>query len=879
MFQVYFLCRSCLKQVLKEAKAGNNSCPNCAKEITLGHKCDLPKPWYIETSFVFGTYNDHLKKLIALYKFRKQRHWSKLFARLLKTVQLPVGVDCILPIPLSSASLQERQFCPVSEMASYFSKMTGVPILKGLKKTSSAGTFQHFLAREERINRKNPFRLKKSAHKAFLNTQSLLILDDIMTTGSTLARVAALVHKRYPHIKIHSLCLARTQTKRKKSLPAFKVNENYKPRGDQPKVIESISRGLVENNHHQTIIGATGTGKTYVMAKIIENTGRPALVISHNKTLAAQLYKEFTHFFPDNAVEYFVSYYDYYQPEAYVAKRDLYIEKDASINDQIDKLRLRATTALMERRDVIIVASVSCIYGLGSPEDYRQLNIHLEKGETVDRRFLIRKLIDIQYERNDDVLQRGHFRVRGDVIDVVPAYLDYGIRVELFGDEIEGVFEIDPINNKIIRERAEAWIYPAKHFVMPHSRVEAACQVIQDELDERVEFYEKQNKLLEKERISTRTRYDLEMLQTLGYCSGIENYSRPLTGRKEGEPPSTLIDYFPEDFVCFIDESHVSLPQIRGMYNGDRARKMSLVDYGFRLPSALDNRPLYQEEFLKKARNYIHVSATPGDFELGLSTHSDELINRPTGLIDPEIEVRPTEGQIDDLLLEIKKSVSDGFRVLVTTLTKKMSEDLTQYLEDKQIKVNYLHSDIDAMERVEILKSLREGTIDVLVGINLLREGLDLPEVALVAILDADKIGFLRSATALIQTVGRAARNSNGRVIMYADRMSDAMKQCIDETDRRRIIQTNYNKEHGIVPTTIVKAIDSILPRFEDDRKAAKRELANADKPVARMNKKELNEYLKKLDFEMKLAADNLEFERAIQLRNDIQSIQQGQKL
>jgi len=659
----------------------------------------------------------------------------------------------------------------------------------------------------------------------------------------------------------------------------FTVNADYVPRGDQPQVIDAITGSLSQGNKYQTILGATGTGKTFVVAKIIENLQRPALVVSHNKTLAAQLYRELQHFFPQNRVEYFVSYYDYYQPEAYVVARDLYIEKDSAINENIDRLRLRATSALMERRDVIIVASVSCIYGLGSPEDYRQMHLELHPGDKVGREQVVRKLVEIQYNRNDNAMERGTFRVRGDVIDIIPAYMESGYRIELFGDEVERLSEIDPLNNKVIRPLDGVFIHPAKHFVMPYERMDKALNLITGEMEERIAFYEKEGKMLERERIKSRTLYDVEMMRAMGFCPGIENYSRHLSGRKAGEPPATLLDYFHEDFLTFIDESHVSVSQIQGMYNGDQARKKSLVDYGFRLPSALDNRPLYLEEFLKKTGPVVFVSATPGPFELERSAALPELINRPTGLIDPQIEVRPTEGQIDDLLGEVRKTIANGWRVLVTTLTKRLAEDLTEYLGEHRIKVNYLHADVETIERVEILKSLRHGEIDVLVGINLLREGLDLPEVALVAILDADKIGFLRSKTSLIQTVGRAARNVEGRVIMYADRMSDAMAGCIAETNRRREIQVAYNLEHGITPETVVKAIEDILVREVEAPKDGKGKAIVPGVAPKFKNRKDASEHLRTLDFEMKLAADQMDFEKAILIREQIKAIEAATRL
>ena len=656
----------------------------------------------------------------------------------------------------------------------------------------------------------------------------------------------------------------------------FQIVSDFSPKGDQPKVIEEISRSLKQENRYQTILGATGTGKTYVMAKIIERMNRPSLLISHNKTLAAQLYRELQQFFPHNAVEYFVSYYDYYQPEAYVAKKDLYIEKDASINDEIDKLRLRATSALMERRDVVIVSSVSCIYGLGSPEDYREMHLDIHVGETWSRREIIRRLVHMQYNRNDDTLSRGTFRVRGDVIDIFPSYLGETLfRIEMFGDEIEGLAEVDSLNHKVTRRLDHFFIYPAKHFVMPREKIDRAVAIIEEELKERCAYFTKHNKLLEKERLYSRTKYDMERLSTMGFCPGIENYSRPLNGRGEGEPPDTLLEYFPDDFIVFIDESHVSLPQLRGMYNGDRSRKMSLVEYGFRLPSALDNRPLYLEEFWKKVPQAVFISATPEEKELKMSDCVSELIIRPTGLVDPPIDVRPTEGQIDDLFGEIKKTIKAGDRVLITTLTKKMSEDITHFFLNNSLRVNYLHSDIETIERVEILKSLREGKVDVLVGINLLREGLDLPEVGLVVILDADKIGFLRSKRSLIQTSGRASRNVRGRVIMYADRITEAMKDCIKENNRRRTLQNDHNTKYGITPQTVVKPIADILLRTVHPEKPQE----SLDFVPATTSAGDRNKLLKHLELEMTQAADQLDFEKAIALRDKVRELKSAGKL
>ena len=654
----------------------------------------------------------------------------------------------------------------------------------------------------------------------------------------------------------------------------FKVISPYTPKGDQSKVIESIHNQLDQKSKYQTILGATGTGKTYVMAKIIEKQQRPALIISHNKTLAAQLYREFQQFFPENSVQYFVSYYDYYQPEAYVAKRDLYIEKDAQINDEIDKLRLRATSSLIERQDVVIIASVSCIFGLGSPEDYLKMHLRIEVGQITSRRDILMKLIDMLYERQDSALERGYFRVRGDTIDIIPTYMNTtGYRIEMFGNEIEALFEIDILNNKPIKELSTLFIYPAKHFVTTKEKIQLARKDILLELEERCRYFESENKLLEKERLYTRTQYDLELLESVGFCKGIENYSRHLTRRKAGETPATLIDYFPSNFLTFIDESHVSLPQIEGMYNGDRARKMSLVEYGYRLPSALDNRPLYIDEFWKSVGQTVFVSATPGHRELSIGKHISELIIRPTGLVDPMIEVRPTEGQVDDLIGEMNKTIQKGFRILITTLTKKMAEDLTDFLNDKRFRVKYIHSDTETIERVEIITMLRKNNIDAIVGINLLREGLDIPEVALVVIFDADKIGFLRSKSSLIQTVGRASRNVKGRVIMYADKTSIAMKECIEENERRRTLQIEYNQKNNIEPTTIIKPIYEIIERTSDEKKSTKGFKEKLEK--SNHTKKELQNIIKKMEFEMNQAADVLNFEKAIEIRNQIKILKE----
>jgi excinuclease ABC subunit B len=656
----------------------------------------------------------------------------------------------------------------------------------------------------------------------------------------------------------------------------FRVASEYEPAGDQGRAIDQLARGVESGNRAQTLKGVTGSGKTYTMAKIIERAQRPTLVISHNKTLSAQLFREFKEYFPDNAVEYFVSYYDYYQPEAYVASRDLYIEKDASINDEIERLRLSATTSLLERSDVIVVATVSCIYGLGSPRDYREMRLRLDVGSDVDISRVRRKLIDLQYERNDDVLQRGRFRVRGDVIEVFPAYAESAYRIEIDWDEVTSIRMFDPVSGEVLERLDVAMIYPAKHFVMPQDQIRNAIERIKEELDGRHEELLKQEKLVEAQRLKSRTEYDIEMMHEMGYCSGIENYSRHLSGREEGERPAVLIDYFPDRFLTFIDESHVTVPQVRGMYAGDRSRKLSLVDYGFRLPSALDNRPLVYGEFESLLDQVIYVSATPGDEEQEKSAQIVEQIIRPTGLIDPEIVVRPSEGQIEDLYGEIRERVAANERVLVTTLTKKMAEDLTDYMTNLGLKVRYLHSEIETIERVEILTQLRQGTFDVLVGINLLREGLDLPEVSLIAILDADKIGFLRSATSLIQTIGRAARNVNGKVIMYADRMSDAMQEAIQETERRRAIQLEYNEKHGITPRTISKAIRDILTREkEEQRETQKQSIEVLKQGYNIMVPSQRKELIKVLEREMLEHAKNLEFEQAAVIRDEIQKVKE----
>ncbi len=649
----------------------------------------------------------------------------------------------------------------------------------------------------------------------------------------------------------------------------FELVSDYEPRGDQPKAIRELAEGIRAGKKHQTLLGATGTGKTYTIARLIAEVNKPTLVIAHNKTLAAQLCSEFKAFFPHNAVEYFVSYYDYYQPEAYIPSTDTYIEKDSSINDEIDKLRHSATSALFERRDVIVVASVSCIYGLGSPEDYRDLCLSLRVGMERPRNEILHKLVDIQYQRNDINFTRGTFRVRGDVIEIFPAsHGEHAIRVELFGDEIERITEIDVLTGEIIGERNHVAIFPASHYVTAGEKMQRALANIERELEERLAELRAAGKLLEAQRLEQRTRYDLEMMREMGFCSGIENYSGPLTFRKPGEPPYTLLDFFPKDFLCVIDESHMTIPQIRAMYNGDRARKEVLVEHGFRLPSALDNRPLKFEEFEQKLNQVIYVSATPGPYELERCPTVVEQIIRPTGLVDPKVEVRPTKGQIDDLLGEIRLRIERDERVLVTTLTKKMAEDLTDYLKEVGIKVRYLHSDIKTLERMAILRDLRLGVFDVLVGINLLREGLDLPEVSLVAILDADKEGFLRAERSLIQTIGRAARNANGHVIMYADTITESMRRAIDETERRRAIQMAYNREHGITPQTVRKEVRDII---EATRVAEqKTPYLTGEIRVEKMSKKERLALIERLEKEMKEAAKRLEFERAAELRDAI---------
>ncbi len=656
----------------------------------------------------------------------------------------------------------------------------------------------------------------------------------------------------------------------------FKAVAPYQPAGDQIKAIAELSQGIKKGYKKQILKGVTGSGKTFTMAKIIEKVGKPTLVLSHNKTLAAQLYREFKDFFPENAVEYFVSYYDYYQPEAYVPSKDLYIEKDASINDEIERLRLAATSALLERSDVVIVSTVSCIYGLGDPDTYSEMRLVLKVGEQRNISHMARQLIDMQYERNDAVGERGNFRIHGDSIEIFPAYSKMAYRIEFDWDEISGITEFDPITRSDTGDYEFITIYPAKHFVVPPDELKSAMDRIREEMEERYSELISAGKVLEAQRIKSRTEYDIEMMEEMGYCSGIENYSRHLTGRKEGERPFCLIDYFPDDFLLFVDESHVTLSQVRAMYEGDHSRKQTLYDHGFRLKSAMDNRPLKYNEFEAMQDKVIYVSATPGPEEYQKAENVVEQIIRPTGLLDPEIVVRPTKGQIQDLYKEIKERIDSGDRVLITTLTKKMAEDLTDYLASLELKVRYMHSEIETFERVEIIKELRTGKCDVLVGINLLREGLDIPEVSLIAIMDADKIGFLRSATSLIQTIGRAARNVNGKVIMYADKTTDAMKEAIEETQRRRSIQQAYNTEHGITPTTIKKSVQDILVRVQEDKKKAQevnvqvmRDSYNIVEPKSR------KKLIKALEKEMLEHAKNLEFEEAAVLRDEIERLKE----
>ena len=651
----------------------------------------------------------------------------------------------------------------------------------------------------------------------------------------------------------------------------FQLVSEYQPAGDQPQAIESLVRGINESKLDQVLLGVTGSGKTFTMANVIAQINRPTLVLSHNKTLAAQLYAEFREFFPDNAVAYFVSYYDYYQPEAYIPQRDIYIEKDASINEEIDRLRLRATSALVSRRDVIVVASVSCIYGLGSPQDYLDMMVPLTVGDEIDRDQMLLKLVDIHYERNDLELQRGRFRVRGDVVECWPAYEEFAYRIELWGDVIENLAIIDPLTSEESQREHAIYIYPAKHFVMPQERIDRALEEIQQELDDRLEFFRRDGKLLEAQRLSARTRYDMELMKEVGFCPGIENYSRALSGRKSGQPPYTLLDFFPDDFLMFVDESHATAPQVRGMFAGDHSRKTTLVEHGFRLPMALDNRPLTFDEWNQRRRQTIFVSATPGDWELNRTgAEVVEQIIRPTGLVDPLIRVVPAQGQVPHLIDEIRKRAAQAERILITTLTKRLAEDLTTYLQEEGVRCKWLHSELNAIERVEILRELREHKFDALVGVNLLREGLDLPEVSLVAILDADKEGFLRSETSLVQTIGRSARHVNAEVILYADRVTDSMQRAIDETERRRELQMAYNEQHSITPETIRKAIRRGI---EDEIKAHK--IVKKSAGIKSETRYVTQEFINELEAEMLAAAESLEFERAAQLRDRIVELSQ----
>lgn len=648
-------------------------------------------------------------------------------------------------------------------------------------------------------------------------------------------------------------------------MSGFDLVSPFQPAGDQPQAIEALVKGFRAGSKCQTLLGVTGSGKTFTMANVIAQLNRPALILSHNKTLAAQLYAEFLDFFPNNAVRYFVSYYDYYQPEAYIPQRDIYIEKDAAINQEIDRLRLAATSALISRRDVIVVASVSCIYGLGSPDDYRKMMVYIKRGDILDRDSLLRKFVDIQYGRNDVAFDRGKFRVRGDVVEIWPAYEETALRIELFGDEVEAIAVIDPVSGQILKKLGETYIYPAKHFVLPEERIEAAVESINTELEARLEQMKECGKLLEAHRLAARTRYDMEMILEVGYCQGIENYSRHLAGRKPGETPTTLLDFFPDDSLIFIDESHVTMPQIRGMFAGDYSRKMTLVEHGFRLPSAFDNRPLRFDEWEQKPGQKLFVSATPADYEIHTSGGEVvEQVIRPTGLLDPIIRVEPATGQVPAMMEEAKKRTASGERLIVTVLTKRMAEDLTRFLKEKGLRTKWLHSELDAFERVGILRELREGAFDVLVGVNLLREGIDLPEVSMVCIMDADKEGFLRSESALIQTIGRAARNVNAEVVLYADRITGAMQRAMDETSRRRALQIEYNKEHGITPQSIVKAIR----RGIEDLSQAK----TLEREAVKLNESEFitEEYLNQLEQDMLTAAESLEFEKAAALRDRI---------
>ena len=656
----------------------------------------------------------------------------------------------------------------------------------------------------------------------------------------------------------------------------FKLNAPYKPTGDQPEAIDQLIDGINQGYRHQVLLGATGTGKTFTMANIIAATNKPTLVMAHNKTLVAQLYAEFKEFFPENAVEYFVSYYDYYQPEAYVPRHDLYIEKETDVNEEIERLRLAATTALLSRKDVLIVASVSCIYGLGNPVAYGQVVINLQVGQSYRRTALLRRLVESQYSRNDLDLRPGTFRVRGDTLEVAPAYEDRWVyRISFWGDEVERIVELDYLTGEIRREMEEVNIFPAKHFITEEEKLQQAIVDIETELNERIDFYKSNEQFLEAQRIEQRTKYDLEMLREVGYCSGIENYSRHLDQRPGGSAPWTLIDYFPDDYLLIIDESHMTVPQVRGMFNGDRSRKLTLVDYGFRLPSALDNRPLQFDEFEKRMGYTLYTTATPGPYEMEHADQVVEQIIRPTGLVDPEVEIRPVQGQVDDLVGEIYRRTEVGQRVLVTTLTKRMAEDLADYLMEMGIKVHYLHSEVDTLERVGILRDLRLGVFDVVVGINLLREGLDLPEVSLVAILDADKAGFLRSETALIQTIGRAARHVEGKVIMYADQVTDAMKAAIDETNRRRAKQVAFNEEHGIIPVSIIKAVRDITDQLASSHAVAESQAEYQTQGATRLPKTEMEKLIKELEAKMKEAAQNLEFEKAAALRDQIYELRE----
>ncbi|HSG19096.1 MAG TPA: excinuclease ABC subunit UvrB [Anaerolineae bacterium] len=655
----------------------------------------------------------------------------------------------------------------------------------------------------------------------------------------------------------------------------FELVSDFQPLGDQPEAITKLVQGLEDGNQYQTLLGATGTGKTFTIAQVVQEVQRPTLVIAHNKTLAAQLYSEFRDFFPNNAVSYFVSYYDYYQPEAYVPRHDLFIEKETEINEEIDRLRLEATTSILSRRDTIIVASVSCIYGIGDPEAYGKVTVKLERGQTYRRDTVLRHLVNIQYERNDLELRRGAFRVRGDTLEIVPAYAEIAYRIEFWGDEVERISEIDPLTGELLSEHFDIEIYPAKQFITDEEKLGDAINDIETELSERIGFFKQRNMYLEAQRIEQRTLYDLEMLREIGYCSGIENYSRHMDRRSEGEPPWTLIDYFPRDFLLVIDESHMTVPQIRGMWAGDRSRKQTLVDYGFRLPSALDNRPLDFEEFEARVNQAIFTSATPGPYALDNSQQVVEQVIRPTGILDPVLEVRPVMGQVDDLLGEIRQRTELGQRILVTTLTKRMSEDLSDYLLEMGVKVHYLHSEIDTLERTEILRDLRMGVFDVVVGINLLREGLDLPEVSLVAILDADKEGFLRSGTALIQTIGRAARHVDGKVIMYAEKVTNSMAWAMNETERRREKQYAYNQDHGIEPRTIVKEVRDLTGELAQRREMAVAESKAGYVTMAELPKDELNRLVKDLEKQMKAAAQALEFEKAAVLRDQIVELRQ----